>query len=198
MVTEQRQTALMDGTYTGVCLRRHRIRACRTSWTSNLVRVTPVTEDEITELLTDGFAGVDVVVASESNGAPEAAWGDRFFYYAPDGPPADPRRFPFATIVTQDYEGFDTASDLGRDGVFRLNLWVSRETFQSLFGPPSAIDPAAHDYTALDRVIPHPVYAAQSWVSVLNPGPASTDRVRELLAEAHARAVHRHERRGDR
>jgi hypothetical protein len=160
-----------------------------------VVKVAKVTEDEITALLTDGFAHVHVVVASEGNNAPEGSWGDRFFYYAPDGPAAGSQRLPFVTIVTQDYEGFDTASDLSRDGVFRLNLWVSRETFRSLFGDASALDPAAHDYTALDRVIPHPVYAAQSWVSVLNPGPASTDHVMDLLAGAHADAVRRYERR---
>ena len=41
---------------------------------------------------------------------------------------------PFATIVTKDYTGFDTASDLNRPGVFRLNVGVGRDTFRALFG----------------------------------------------------------------
>jgi Family of unknown function (DUF6194) len=51
-----------------------------------------------------------VVVASEGNGAPEVSWGDRFFFYGPDGSTAEVQWSPFASIVIRDYEGFDTAS----------------------------------------------------------------------------------------
>jgi hypothetical protein len=44
-------------------------------------------------------------------------------------------------------------------------------------------------------VIPHPVYGAQGWLSVLNPGVATGSKVRELLAEAHDRARARYEKR---
>jgi hypothetical protein len=54
--------------------------------------------------------------------------------------------------------------------------------------PASA--PAA-DYTALDTLIPHPVYASHSYVSVLNPSAETFERVKPLLAEAHAIAVKR-------
>ena len=77
-----------------------------------------MTEEEIIEFA-GGLPGVDVLTASEGNGAPEVAWGHSFFYYDPDRDiPAD-KRFPFATIVTSDYPGFDEASKLDRDGVFR-------------------------------------------------------------------------------
>jgi hypothetical protein len=153
-------------------------------------------QSDITAFLTE-LDGVDVVVASEAIGAPEAAWGDSFFFYDPDGSvPAD-RRMPFATIVTQDYEGFDTASDLDRPDVFRLNVWVSRPTFEGLFGTGGAGE-GSHDFTALDTPLPHPIYGAQSWVSILNPGPATTDLARDLLTEAHALAVARHDRRAGR
>jgi hypothetical protein len=102
---------------------------------------------------------------------------------------------PFATIVTQDYDGFDTDSKLGRAGVFRLNIAVGRTRFQALIGYP----PAAHadhqarfDLAALDRLLPHPAYATQAWVSILNPGPATSTQARSLLVEAHARAARRH------
>ena len=48
-----------------------------------------------------------------------------------------------------------------------------------------------YDYTAADRIIPHPVYAVQSWISVVNPGPATADQLRDLLTLAHARAARR-------
>jgi hypothetical protein len=49
-------------------------------------------------------------------------------------------------------------------------------------------------YTALDRVIPHPVYGAQSWLSVLNPADATSDKVKRLLTEAHGRARDRYDK----
>lgn len=44
------------------------------------------------------------------DGSPEVAWGDLFFYYAPDG--ALPPGQPFATIVTKDYPD-EPAAGLG-------------------------------------------------------------------------------------
>jgi hypothetical protein len=152
-----------------------------------------MTEDEIVAFVRDTLTGVDILVASEEGGAPEVAWGDTFFSYDPDGTlPAD-RRFPFATIVTNDYPDFDTASELSRPGVFRLNTWVSRETFARLF--PGYPEDAEPDFTALDTPMPHPIYGAQSWVSIICPGPATADLARSLLTEAHRRAVERHDRR---
>ena len=155
-----------------------------------------MTEDELIDFIA-GLPGVAAVTASEADGAPEVAWGDSFFFYDPDGDAAN-RRMPFATIVTQDYDGFDTASDLNRPGVFRLNIAVGRTAFEKLTGyPPGEHDAQSvrFDYTALDRLIPHPAYAAQAWVAILNPGEATAGRARSLLTDAHALAVLRHDRR---
>lgn len=116
-----------------------------------------MTADEIIAFVSS-LPGVATVTASEANGAPEAAWGDSFFFYDPDDDAAS-RRMPFATIVTQDYDGWDTASDLNRPGVFRLNIAVGRTAFEKLTGyPPGEHEtrPVRPDYTALDRLIPHP------------------------------------------
>jgi hypothetical protein len=153
-----------------------------------------VTEEEIIEF-TGNLPGVDVLTASEGNGAPEVAWGHSFFYYDPDRNIAADKRFPFATIVTSDYPGFDEASKLDRDGVFRLNINVGRRRFEQLFGyPPArhAEHEAGFDYTAVDLVIPHPVYAKQAWASILNPGDVTGGQAKTLLTEAHARAATRH------
>jgi hypothetical protein len=66
-----------------------------------------MTAEEIIAFVTS-LPGVAAVTASEANGAPEAAWGDSFFFYDPEDD-ADSRRMPFATIVIQDYDGWDTA-----------------------------------------------------------------------------------------
>jgi hypothetical protein len=149
-----------------------------------------MTHEEVVELVT-AKGGTIVVVASEDNGDPEMAWGDTFFFYDPDGVTVPEKRMPFATIVVNDYPGFDEASDLSRPGVFRVNVSVSRDTFEH----HSPDEDTSIDYAALDRVIPHPVYAAQSWLSVLNPGPATEDAVRALLSEAHSRARDRYDKR---
>ena len=67
--------------------------------------------------------------------------------------------------------------------MFRLNIGVGRETFERLVG--SMDEP---DYAAFDRIVPHPVYARQLWISILNPGEATfRDVVMPLLTEAHDR-----------
>src|SRR5690349_12340616 len=132
-------------------------------------------QQEIIHYVAHHFDGVDVVA-----GTIEIAIGDTFFIYDPERNLDDKHRFPFATIVTKDYGDFDNQSNLNRPGVFRLNVGVSRDTFRRLF--PS--DDLAHDYTALDTLIPHPVYATQSWVSVLNPSRETFASVEPLLEEA--------------
>jgi hypothetical protein len=159
---------------------------------------TDVTEDEIIEFVAN-LPGVEALTVTEESGAPEIAWGDSFFFYDPDrNIPAD-NRLPFATIVTKDYTGFDESSDLNRDGVFRLNIAVGRRKFEELVGYPPA-GHAAHraevDDAALDTVIPHPLYATQGWVSILNPGDRTAALARTLINTAHGRAAARHRPRG--
>lgn len=159
-------------------------------------------EASITRYIADTFVGVDVVVASREAGAPEVAWGDTFFIYNPGRELPPERGFPFATIVTKDYGNFDCASNLNRPGVFRLNIGVGKETYRSLFGPQPSPPGAAgvvdtgHDFSALDQLLPHPVYAPQSWVCVLNPSAATFETVRPLLAEAYERSVRKHGKAG--
>jgi hypothetical protein len=144
-------------------------------------------EESITRYIEGTLAGVDVLVASAEGGAPEVAWGDIFFFYDPDRKLEGSRKFPFATIVGRDYGDFDNASNLDRPGVFRLNIGVSRETFESLFDTESG-----HDFSALDRLLPHPVYGRNHWVCVLNPSAATFETLKPLIAEAHEIAVKRY------
>ena len=105
----------------------------------------------------------------------------------------DPSNWPnFATITTTDEN--DTASDLSRPGVFRLNIGVSPDIFDRV-----AAGKGSPDYTALDVLMPHPVYAAQQWICVLNPSADTFDRaIKPLLAEAHERVASKTRARGAR
>lgn len=150
-------------------------------------------EAAITRYIATELPGVDVLVASREGGAPEIAWGDSFFIYDPDRNLDEAHRFPFATIVTKDYGDFDKASKLDRPGVFRLNIGVSKATFAKLFPADGE-----HDFAALDRLIPHPVYGRNHFVSVLNPSDATFESIKPLLKEAHAIAAKRVESRKSR
>ena len=152
-----------------------------------------MTEDEITAFAA-ALPDVVVHVASAEAGDPEPAWGDTFLFHNPDGVIPRDGRLPFTTIVRSDYPGWDTASDLDRPGVWRLNIAVGRAVFTDLLGyPPAAA--ADHrsdvDHTAADRILPHPLYAVQGWVAVLNPGPATAARILPLVEGAYARAARR-------
>ena len=139
----------------------------------------------ITAYIAETCPGANVVTGTEGIAA-----GDTFFIYDPDRNLPDKQQLPFATIVTKDYGDFDNASNLNRAGVFRLNVGVSRATFRSFFGAAGT-----YDFTALDRLMPHPVYGRQAWVCVLNPSAETLERVKSLLREAYAIAVARVKRR---
>jgi hypothetical protein len=155
-----------------------------------------MTADEIVEFVKTTFDGVDVVVASEEIGSPEICWGDIFFIYDPDRNLPEPQRFPFATIVKNDYPGFDEESRVSRDGIYRLNIGVGKTMFSEVIGRSgsdieSMNGKQDYDFSAVDVVLPHPVYFAQSWVCILNPSPESFPRVSRMIEVAYGKAVNR-------
>ena len=134
-------------------------------------------ESAVAKYITETFPGVETTTA----------FGYTFFFYGSE------RKLPFATIASSDNE-YERISNLDRPGVYRLNIGVSRETFQSLFGK-AKVDVGGYDFTALDVIMPHPDYAPQSFICVLSPSEATFERVRALLAEAYDIAVRRETRR---
>jgi hypothetical protein len=141
---------------------------------------------EMRQYICQSFDGVNPLEGS----------GDTYFLYDPgrDLPPE--RQHPFATIVTGDRH--DRVSDLDRPGAYRLNIGLTKATYTACFGAaPTQRDSdgileTGFDYTAPDRVMPHPVYASQHWVCVVNPGEATLETVRTLLAEAHGFAARKY------
>lgn len=138
---------------------------------------------------------LDHVVAVESE-------GDTFFTYDPSGRPPKGAWQPFATVVTSDRH--DRVSKLDRDGAYRLNVGLTKAAYTGLFGPPPRqrddgwVLDTGFDYATEDRLMPHPHYGSQHWVCVVNPGEATFEEVEPLLAEAHAAAVRKAERRASR
>lgn len=137
--------------------------------------------------------GALVLVPEPGGDSPELAWGDAFFYYAPDGRLPENTQ-PYGTIVTKDYPD-DTASDLDPPGRWRVNVHVDRATFRELTGEDPHGITLPRDHTATDRVLPHPVYGALGWICVVNPGARTTATVVRLLRDAHEAARARYARR---
>jgi hypothetical protein len=129
-------------------------------------------ETAVAGYITGTFEGVETVTA----------FGATFFFFGSE------RMFPFATLTTSDEN--DQFSNLNRPDVYRLNIGVSKATFKNLFDAVRD-----YDFTALDRIMPHPVYGKMYWVCVLNPGTETFEVVRSLLAEAYSTAKAGHERR---
>ncbi len=123
--------------------------------------------DTLLKLLRDAFP--DAVVATLDSAA--------FFSL-------DEKHWPnFATLVWTDEHDEGAPSDLARDGVYRVNVGVDRETFTRLVG--SMENP---DYAAFDRYVPHPVYAKQRWISILNPSHGTvSETLIPLISAGHAR-----------
>jgi hypothetical protein len=142
---------------------------------SDFVRRGP-DHDAAVRAITEAFPDSDIVTAM----------GATFFSLDPE------KHWPnFATIVTTDEHDKGEPSNLtARPDVYRLNIGVSRETFDRLVG--GELDP---DYAALDRLLPHPVYAQQHWISILNPSTQSFETiVSPLLTEAHDRIARTREK----
>ena len=114
----------------------------------------------------------------------EENFGYSFFFVGDD------HRLPFVTLANSDQE-FDDVSNLNRDGVFRVNIGVSKETFKRLMAESSS-EPV--DYSVLNVFLPHPDYARPHWVRVFNPSGENVETTRQLIVEAHSLAAARLQR----
>lgn len=139
------------------------------------------------------FDGVLELAPGAGSAFPEIAWGDHFFYYAPDGQ-VPQREQPYATIITKNYPD-DASCDLDHPGRWRLNIHVGTDAFVELTGENPRAGATVHDYAATDVVLPHPLYRRQGWVSITNPGASTHALAGRLLGQAHEDARRRAERR---
>ena len=68
--------------------------------------------------------------------------------------------------------------------MFRVNVGVGRSQVPDASGEV--------DYAAFDVLLPHPIYAKQGWVSIVNPGAATETLLRSMLTDAYERAKARY------
>jgi hypothetical protein len=129
-------------------------------------------------------AEVEAFVAELENVQRVENFGYSFFFVGDD------HRLPFVSIANSDND-FDNVSNLNRDGVFRINIGVSKETFKNLIAEPSS---ELVDYSVLDVFLPHPDYSRQHFVCILNPSNENVETTKKLIVEAHSIAAVRLQR----
>ncbi|MDF3131249.1 DUF6194 family protein [Kiritimatiellaeota bacterium B1221] len=112
-------------------------------------------------------------------------FGYALFFYRTD------QMTPFVSIADTDNE-YDDVSDLNREGVFRLNIGIESDTYQKLIAQKDD----ETDYTQKNVFIPHPHYAAQKFICILNPEGDQFEETKRLIREAHELAKRRYSERG--
>jgi hypothetical protein len=127
---------------------------------------------------------VEAFVTSLENVQREENYGYVFFFVGDD------HILSFVTIANSDND-YDNISNLSREGVFRVNIGVKRETFNSLFDNTNS---EKLDYTVLNTFLPHPEYAKQNFICILNPSGENEERTKNFIREAHSIAVARLQR----
>lgn len=126
------------------------------------------------------------------------SWGERGIFYNPGG--RLKRGVYVLTVKEKDGEN-DRSSCLDREGMFRVNVGVRKQTFVRLFGTVPArphkggVVSMDVDFTQADTIMPHPVYAWMGWVCCLNPSDKTFETLKPLIAEAHTYAAEKFERR---
>ncbi len=142
---------------------------------------------EIIEKIVSEFEGV----------VPKSSWGETSLFYNPGK--LLPNGVYFCTIKEKDGDN-DKASALDRGGVFRLSIGISKKSYEKHFGErpkrpqKGGIIDTGHDFSALDELMPHPIYGWMSWVQILNPSAESFEKLLPLVEEAHSNAVIKFER----
>lgn len=123
--------------------------------------------------------------------AEKESWGERAFFVNPGGRLASGAYF--ATIKTADGPN-DGASRLG-GGRWRLNLGLPKPLFLARFGQPpgrpgkGGIVAGDWDFSAMDMLMPHPVYGWMGWVAVVSPSAATLEALAPLLDAAYDKAL---------
>lgn len=116
------------------------------------------------------------------------SWGERGIFYNPDKKLK--RGIYVLTIKEKDGEN-DASSNLDRADVFRVNLGVRKETFSKHFGVTpkrpgkgKTVD-MQYDFTSLDCILPHPVYAWMGWICSLSPSTKTFEALKPLIQESY-------------
>lgn len=126
------------------------------------------------------------------------SWGEKGIFYNPG---RVLKRGVYILTVKEKDGGNDQSSLLDRPGIYRVNLGVRKSTFIRMFGEvpkrPGAgrVVEMDHDFSAVDQILPHPVYAWMGWICVLNPSENTFAALKPYIQEAYEYAKEKFARR---
>ena len=115
-------------------------------------------------------------------------WGEQGIFYNPGNVL---KRGTYVLTIKDNNGENDRSSGLERDGVFRVNLGLRKQTFRLLFGElpkrpaKGGIIDMPCDFTKLDTIMPHPVYAWMGWICVLNPSAGTFASLKPYILESY-------------
>jgi hypothetical protein len=146
-----------------------------------------VSKKKIVETIISQFPGL---VVNEN-------WGETGLFYNPHGK----LKKGIYLLTFKDKDGKnDKSSNLDREDTYRLNLGISKETFIKLFKrlpkrPPAGnIVDMEYDFTAIDTIMPHPIYSWMAWVCVINPSAETLKKLMPLIEEGYNLAISKYKK----
>lgn len=116
------------------------------------------------------------------------SWGERGIFYNPG---RVLKRGVYVLTVKEKDGNNDRSSQLNRNGTFRVNLGMRKQTFQNLFGElpkrpaKGSVVEMSYDFTNTDTIMPHPVYAWMGWICVLNPTIETFESLKTYIQESY-------------
>ncbi len=126
------------------------------------------------------------------------SWGERGIFYNPDG---KLKRGVYVLTVKEKDGDNDRSSELDRNGVYRVNLGIRKRTFSKMFGllpsRPSkgGVVDMNYNFSSIDELLPHPVYAWMGWICTLNPSKEHFEELKPLIQEAYEYAKEKYSKR---
>ena len=126
------------------------------------------------------------------------SWGERGIFYNPGN--ALKRGVYVLTVKEKDGDN-DKSSNLNRENVYRVNIGVRKTTYIERFGAipkrpdKGCIVDVGYDFSAIDLILPHPVYAWMGWICSLNPSKETFEELKPLIREAHEYAKEKFKKR---
>lgn len=143
------------------------------------------------EILNYCLSNLDGTVLVES-------WGEKGIFYNPGH---TLKRGVYTLTIKEKDGDNDKSSDLNRKDVYRVNLGIRKDTFKNMFSytpkrpPAGGVIQMDYDFTALDVIMPHPVYGWMGWISVLSPTKETFEKLKPLIEEAYDFAIEKFSKR---
>ena len=116
------------------------------------------------------------------------SWGEDGIFYNPGGKLK--RGVYVLTVKEKDGEN-DKSSKLDRDNVYCINLGIRKDTFSKMFGnipkrpAKGCVVDMDYDFSSINKVMPHPVYAWMGWIRIINPSEENFEKLKPLIEEAY-------------